>query len=226
MRWRLDNGHRRRHVGSMRTLIIAALALLCAATILAQDDPSPSPTSTPPPRTAGPRSLADAGRSIKLQRTPGAAIVVTDDGMRMTSGAPNSIGEEEFFGDVDEPIQQACAAKYPADSEMRSFCREQQHDAVRALQARKPWDLGVSESDFVAARAFCRRRYSTEYDMRDYCEGQQVQAMQRMAQRKAEVEGIPPEALEIARAECRKKHPEDFEMRDYCETQWVKLFRP
>ncbi len=80
----------------------------------------------------------------------------------------NDVMAASNFYDAADVIKSHCKAEWPNNPSMFEHCTKRQHDAVRVLDAGRPF--GADQAKWNAARVSCASEWPTDYVMRLYCE--------------------------------------------------------
>ena len=109
---------------------------------------------------------------------------------------------------LNQIIEQKCAAEWPNDFRMRSYCQDQQRQGVAALSQGRP--QAVSQDAYAIIRGKCAQEWPQDFKMRSYCESQQYEGYYALQQ-------TPPSSA--LRGGCAQQWPNDYRMRQYCESK-------
>jgi TIR domain len=89
-----------------------------------------------------------------------------------SSLSPSFDADAREYADAEEVISRHCEREWPDDYSMRSYCIEQQRQAVRSLRQGGPGD--IPPEIFARIRAKCAHEWPDDYSMRHYAEQQQI----------------------------------------------------
>ena len=70
---------------------------------------------------------------------------------------------------TDATIRSKCAAEWPGDFEMQSYCQRQQRRAVRELQQLRATNGGIPQEAFRTVLRGCVQDWPNDYEMQAYC---------------------------------------------------------
>ena len=74
-------------------------------------------------------------------------------------------------------IRAKCAEEWESDFRMRSYCENQQREALTALRSRR-----ITAGDLTTIRVKCDMDWTDDFRMRNYCEEQQLKALAALEQ--------------------------------------------
>lgn len=113
------------------------------------------------------------------RETPVSAAGVSALSTPNVAPSPSSASSsEDEYMEADEVIAQHCEREWPDDYSMRSYCMEQQQQAVAQLRRGRPSD--IPEDVFRQIRRKCAREWPDDYSMRFYSEEQQITAYRKI----------------------------------------------
>lgn len=96
---------------------------------------------------------------------------------RLRSGVGTSDLEDDY-SEAEQVIRQHCEQQWPNDYQMRSYCTNQQREALAILKQGRPHD--IPEEVFAEVRNKCTADWPNDYAMRQYCEKQQFDSYREL----------------------------------------------
>jgi len=112
------------------------------------------------------------------RETPVEPSVTLEPTSRAASSAPSVSTSSDEYTEADEVITQHCEREWPDDYSMRSYCIDQQRQAVAQLRRGGPADIPMEI--FRQIRRKCAREWPDDYSMRLYSEEQQIAAYRKV----------------------------------------------
>lgn len=146
------------------------------------------------------------------------------------SGAPVTSPSSPVRGGAAAPastrvpnFRAHCQREWPNDARMRTFCVEQQEEAVADKRRLVASNGGVPAAAFGTALTGCEREWPSDVRMQVFCLEQQIEGYQTVASgpRSLGVDASASERAQIQRV-CRSEWPDDFRMRAFCEEQQLE----
>jgi hypothetical protein len=89
----------------------------------------------------------------------------TRERLELESTPAEVVGSQGFDGG-----EAVCAARYPTDPDLEDACLRVQERAVRELEGRTAFGLGLDDATFNAIRNRCQLEWGTDYEGRNDCE--------------------------------------------------------
>jgi hypothetical protein len=96
---------------------------------------------------------------------------------------PNGVGKKQAVASAPGPtpgiesnatIEARCASRWKANAEMQAFCRDQQREALSALQQRS-----MTTAEQRGIRLKCRADWPDDFHMQKYCEDERLKTPSR-----------------------------------------------
>lgn len=111
-----------------------------------------------------------------------------------------------------------CAAEWPGDYAMQSFCVRRQEEGARGFSAAE----AGADAELQAALALCAQEWGPDAAMRNHCAGRHRDAQARLA---AGVEGVPRDVRARMLARCAREWGADLAMRAFCVDRQIDGWR-
>jgi hypothetical protein len=138
--------------------------------------------------------VSDVGETLGMQIEPPAVYqgnieaILYSGHSQEDQGAPPQVGQlpsgvgtsnlKDDYPAAEQVIRRHCERQWPNDYKMRSYCTEQQREALAVLKQGRP--QAIPEEVFAGIRNKCALEWPNDYAMRRYCEQQQFDSYREL----------------------------------------------
>lgn len=124
---------------------------------------------------------------------------------------------------AEATIRAKCAAEWPGDSQMQSFCERNQRQALLELQQMNANNGGIPSDSYRVAHGRCLTDWPDDFSMHVFCLRQQIEGYAAVARGPSSpLVTITDQEATIIAQRCELDWSTDFSMQAFCQRQQVE----
>lgn len=124
---------------------------------------------------------------------------------------------------TEATIRAKCAAEWPGDSQMRSYCERMQREGLREVQQLDARNGGIPADAYRVARGRCVTDWPDDFSMQAYCLRRQLEGYAAVSRGPSSpLVNVTPQEAAVITSSCSLEWPTDHSMQAYCQRQQVE----